>query len=115
LHYRLHGQSISQTNGPAQQASAKRACEDAWARRGVTGRFDATDLWRPDGPESNYQFLLKYGWTAWSNGYRATWRSYAIEAIRTRPFDLSSWKLAVIGSIRAPARTPSTDPGLNNS
>ncbi|MBC9882141.1 glycosyltransferase [Bradyrhizobium sp. INPA01-394B] len=105
LFYRLHDQSVSQVNGLAQQSSAERACRSAWERRGLQAHFEATDLWRATGSvESRYQFILKYGWTAWANGYRKTWWYYATKALQAQPFSQSSWKLLLFGLRTSPAQ-----------
>jgi glycosyltransferase involved in cell wall biosynthesis len=103
LRYRLHGGSTSQLKIEAQRASAERACSYAWQRRGTDGLYEALDLWRPNGDEgSHYKFILQYGWTAWSQGYRQTWRAYSLEALRMRPLSTASWKLLIFGFLKRP-------------
>jgi glycosyltransferase involved in cell wall biosynthesis len=102
LRYRLSTQGISGSGLDAQKAAARRACEAAWARRGVTGNFGFGD-WRPSADRaSRLKFSLLYGWRAWSYGNRATWRRYALRALRLAPLNPSAWRLAAFGAIKRP-------------
>jgi glycosyltransferase involved in cell wall biosynthesis len=103
LRYRLHPSSTSQLNVKLQHTLAREACVDAWKRRDSEHQYEAFDLWRPGGDnESLYKFTLQYGWTAWSQGYRQTWRFYAREALRMRPLAFPSWKLLIFGFLKRP-------------
>jgi hypothetical protein len=113
LFYRLHDKSVSQVMGTLQRSSAYRSCASAWARRNISGIFEATEHWRPSGGASDYQFMVRYGWTAWANGYRSTWKYYARKAILKRPFSLDSWKLLVFGALRTPEQAESEDFGFS--
>ncbi len=105
LRYRLHAGSVSETEGPMQRAAAQRACESAWRRRGIEGRFEAIDHWRPgNDKESRHKFALQYGWVAWNHGHTQTWRNYAWQALRLRPCALSSWRLLIFGLLKSPHR-----------
>lgn len=101
LLYRLHATSISESKGDAQRADGKLACAEAWRVRGITGKYEASDLWRPT-DLSMHQYALQYGWMAWAHGYRSTWRNYAREALLLRPFSLDTWKLIVFGFLKRP-------------
>jgi glycosyltransferase involved in cell wall biosynthesis len=101
LRYRLHDDSVSYKNALLQQSSAQRACSDAWKRRGIVGNYQA-DLWRSPDKEYQYKLALEYGWTAWANDYRMTWRSYAWKAVRLRPFSKETWRLVIFGFLRKP-------------
>lgn len=106
LKYRIHDKSISGARQELQRQMARRACEAAWARRGLTGMtFDYGD-WRMDGtPESRRAFHLRYGWQAWNHGYRDTWRHYALRSIADAPLSVEAWKLLIAGAIKRPGRS----------
>jgi glycosyltransferase involved in cell wall biosynthesis len=98
LQYRLHDASVSEVNVQVQREAAQRACANAWRRRGIEGRYEATKPWRPRADKnSKYDFALRYGWAAWKYGHSQTWRTYVWEALRLRPFALSSWRLLIFG------------------
>jgi glycosyltransferase involved in cell wall biosynthesis len=102
VRYRLHRSALSERERQMQQDRARRACERAWARRGIKGTFEATH-WRPGKDKvSRHHFALRYGWLAWNHNHRCTWWGYTREAIRLRPFTLSTWKLFFFGLIKKP-------------
>lgn len=106
LRYRLSTEGISASNLTAQKDAARRACEAAWARRGIRGDFGFGD-WRPGSDRaSRLKFSLLYGWRAWRNGYRATWRRYALRALRLKPVSSDAWRLVIIGAIKRPQSVP---------
>lgn len=99
LRYRLHGGSISGNNVSRQRDAARRCCESAWQRRGVTdARFEAGDPWRPaaDAP-SQHRFMLRFGWWAFQSGQRSTTLIYGLKAIRHQPLASSGWRLLACG------------------
>lgn len=103
LRYRLHAGSISEAKGQVQQAATQSACESAWRRRGIEHRFEAVDHWRPGSDkDSRHKFAVQYGWIAWNHGHTQTWRTYAWEALRLRPFSPSSWRLLIFGLLKSP-------------
>ena len=103
LRYRLHEHATSERQLNTQREFALRSCQDAWERRGIAGQFEPVTHWRPGTDRaSRHEFALKYGWTAWVHGHRDTWWTYAREALRLRPFALSSWKLLVFGFLKSP-------------
>jgi glycosyltransferase involved in cell wall biosynthesis len=105
IRYRVHSGSISgQATQGRQRDAARRACADAWARRGVAdGRFEATNEWRPDETAaSRMRFALQYGWMAYSSGFRRTALVYGLKAIRTLPLRLEGWRLLAIALLRSP-------------
>ena len=105
LRYRLHSDSLSEASGQKQHDAMKRACQSAWHRRGIEGRFEVTEHWRPGTDKtSRHKFALQYGWVAWNHGHRGTWWTYAWQALRLRPLALSSWRLLVFGFVRTPRR-----------
>ena len=86
LKYRMHGKSSSEQKGELQREAARKACEAAWERRGITGEFQATGLWRPGASvDSKFQFALQYGWWAWNSRERRTAAYYGCKAIRLKP------------------------------
>jgi len=94
VRYRLHSESLSELHGIAQRQEAREACERAWKRRGIEGKFEATESWRPGRDRaSRYHFALKYGWWAWNSGERKTALIYAIKAIRIKPWGIKALKL----------------------
>ena len=103
LRYRIHEQSISEAKGHEQRETMRRACEAAWARRGIAGQFESAGHWRPGRDNaSRHQFALQYGWTAWGQGHRETWWTYSRQALRLAPFSGASWKLLILGLLRRP-------------
>ncbi|TVQ19765.1 MAG: glycosyltransferase family 2 protein [Leptolyngbya sp. DLM2.Bin15] len=94
LKYRLHANSVSQNRSLEQRQNARIACERAWQRRGIEGRFEAGYAWRPTtDPESQHHFMLKYGWWAFNSRQRQTALVYGWRAIKLRPFQTDSWML----------------------
>lgn len=86
LDYRLDAKSVSAQNGQEQRANGLRACQKAWARRGIQGTYEASKPWRPDGSRSgNSEHFLKYGWWAQKSGERRTALHYAKRAFLERP------------------------------
>lgn len=109
LRYRLHTQSVSAQNHLAQREEARIACERAWQRRGIQGRFEATKPWRPGptGP-SRYPFMLQYGWWAYNSRHYQTALVYAGKAIAALPHGLQGWKLLACALVK---RQPVSEPG----
>lgn len=100
LQYRMHGQSVSTRYHGAQQESSQRASAAAAARRGVSNPVRLKPF-RSDGSRENERdFSIRYGWQAWTWGFRATWWHYAMRAIRLAPLSPAAWKLVVFGAIR---------------
>jgi glycosyltransferase involved in cell wall biosynthesis len=101
--YRIHEDSISESHQESQRNGWRLACEKAWARRGIEGRFQAVEAWRPGKDKaSRHKFALQYGWVAWNHNYRDTWWAYAREALRLRPCAVSTWKLLIFGFLKTP-------------
>ncbi len=94
LKYRLHSKSISEKNRIKQRQKARKACEQAWERRKIQGKFEATEHWRPGSDNlSKHQYCLKYGWWAFNSSQRQTAIIYAIKSIQALPFQKNGWKL----------------------
>jgi hypothetical protein len=103
VRYRLHQSALSERQRQTQQDRARLACENAWSRRGIEGTFEATEHWRPGKDrESRHHFALRYGWVAWNHNHRHTWWTYVREAVRLRPFALSTWNLFFFGLLKKP-------------
>jgi len=103
LRYRQHAGSVSESKRTVQMTNMRRACENAWKRRGVVGQYHcrAEDGWRPGSDrESRFRFALRYGWWAWQAGNHATARHYARRAMTTMPWRLDGWKLLYCASVR---------------
>jgi glycosyltransferase involved in cell wall biosynthesis len=95
LKYRFHTNSVSAKNIVFQNAMAEKACQQAWQRRGIAGHYDDPKPWyrpSPD-PVSQQHFLHRYGWWAFSSGFRKTAAVCGIKAIAAQPTTLESWKL----------------------
>ena len=104
LKYRIHDQSISARQQDLQADTCRRACEAAWARRGIDGRFEYKP-WRMENTRaSRRDYFIQYGWRAWGAGFRGTWRHYALKALMTDPASAAAWKLLVFGLLRRPDR-----------
>ena len=94
LSYRLHAGSVSERKNREQRDCARRACEAAWARRGVTGRFTAGYAWRPGfSRSSRHTYACRYGWWAFSAGERETAAYYGRRAAYLMPWRPEGWKL----------------------
>ena len=103
IRYRIHDKSISGAKPELQRQMCRKACEAAWARRGLTGMsFDYSDWRMADTPESQQEFYLRYGWQAWNNGYRDTWRHYALHSVKMAPFSRNAWALLIAGALKRP-------------
>lgn len=101
VQYRLHARSISERNPNLETEYSRIACERAWQRRGIEGRFEATGEWRPGAdPASRHRFMLQYGWWAFNSCQRGTAMLYGGRAIATKPFDLEGWRLLACAAIK---------------
>lgn len=101
VQYRLHARSISERNPNLETEYSRIACERAWQRRGIEGRFEATGEWRPGAdPASRHRFMLQYGWWAFNSCQRGTAMLYGRRAIATKPFDLEGWRLLACAAIK---------------
>ena len=99
--YRLHPNSISELKCQLQRELAKLACERAWARRGISGSFEAGEMWRPGHDrKSKHRFAMEYGWWAFNSGEVNTARSYAQRALRLKPWDPLGYKLMLASLLR---------------
>ncbi|MGN6725846.1 MAG: glycosyltransferase family 2 protein [Tepidisphaeraceae bacterium] len=102
LRYRLHAGSVSETKQTQQVAAARRACEAAGARRGVSIDFKAGAGWREIGKSARLNQTMKYGWWAFESGERATAHAYGWSAVRQCPWSAKAWRLLLISYVRRP-------------
>jgi glycosyltransferase involved in cell wall biosynthesis len=111
VRYRIHDLAICSTHRAEQREAARKACEEAWQRRGVQGRFDATANWR-EGSDTNSQhdYALQYGWMAWRHRHRGTSLSYLWRALRRKPWSIRSWRLAYGLLFKAPPGSLDREP-----
>lgn len=94
IKYRYLSSSISAANQSKQRESTKKACIEAWKRRGITGEFKATSEWRSSQTRSSkLSFALKFGWWAYNYKNRNAAIKYAKRAIRIAPWCHEAWKL----------------------
>lgn len=100
LHYRLHPNSISESNQFRQTEDRREACERAWKRRGISGKFEEIPPWRPIDRPSRYEFLLRYGWGFFNRGERQAAIVYGMKAIQTLPLQITGWKLFACALIK---------------
>jgi glycosyltransferase involved in cell wall biosynthesis len=92
--YRIHSSSISEQKQMTQLEGMRLACERAWQRRGIQGKFLGEKPWRPvAGVISNHEFMLRYGWWAFNSGERRTAAVYGMKAVLQRPFAAAGWRL----------------------
>ena len=110
LGYRMHAKSMSETQQDLQINNRRGACEAAWGRRGIEGRFEGAGGWRADaGKIGRHRQLVKFGWWAFRSGHRRTAAVYGLKAVAARPGRLEGWKLLAAAAAR-PNRAP-LDPG----
>jgi glycosyltransferase involved in cell wall biosynthesis len=99
LRYRMHGASISglAAKDGRQRVAAKRACDEACIRRGLSEMtFRAHEAWRPDGTSvAQLQNHLQFGWWAFASSEFATAASYGWMAWRRAPTSRSALALLV--------------------
>ena len=102
LQFRLHEGSVSETKRHEQRQSARRACENAWKRRGIAdGTFEADEPWRPgQDAESKQRFALQYGWWAFNSGERRTALHYGMKAVRAMPLAIGGWRLLLCAAVK---------------
>ena len=94
LRYRVHAGASSEQRCAEQRNRARAACERAWARRGIGGEFEASNLYRPDSSRSSqFKFSLQYGWWAFNSRERQTAIAYGVRAVRMMPFHADGWRL----------------------
>jgi glycosyltransferase involved in cell wall biosynthesis len=101
LQYRQHEESVSEKKQELQVANMKRACESAYARRGINRKFQGDAGWRAtSGKESKFKYALQYGWWAFNAGRRSTAMVYGWRAVRAIPVRVEGWKLLMCAMIK---------------
>lgn len=94
LKYRILSTSASAEYREVAERAAREACERAWKRRSIEGKFEATAAWRPGtDSRSKHKFLVMYGWWAFESHERMTAIVYGSRAIRELPMEITGWKL----------------------
>lgn len=94
IKYRFISNSISGRMAEEQNSTARKACEEAWSRRGIKGRFEAKGNWRPtNSRNSQHVFLLKLGWWAYNYKNKTAALLYGIKAIQKWPLNRGGWNL----------------------
>ncbi len=108
LQYRQHDQSVSERLQDQQTEQRRRACQQAWQRRGITGTFHEAPPWRPVDRASRHQFVTMYGWWFFNAGQRSAALAYSLKAIQTLPWAIEGWKLLAC-SLLKPLPQPSSE------
>lgn len=99
--YRIHEDSAASTRTLEMHQAARLACERAWKRRGIEGRFEPEPC-RPDSSRAaRYETWVKYGWWAFQSGEPSTARHYGLRAVRTLPQRLAAWRLLAVSLIKS--------------
>jgi glycosyltransferase involved in cell wall biosynthesis len=102
LRYRMHAKSASSLDRVRQHNGARIACERAWKRRGIEGRFAPASPWRPDGTRrASYDWSLKCGWWAFGSRERRTALLYGMKAIAAQPHRSGGWRLAACSVLKS--------------
>jgi glycosyltransferase involved in cell wall biosynthesis len=103
--FRVHSQSLSEQKQVVQRVRAREACEEAWMRRNIDGRFEAGYAWRPGtDTASKHHFFLRFGWWAYNAGQRKTAMVYGAKAARSRPLDPQGWTLMACAALKPSRR-----------
>jgi glycosyltransferase involved in cell wall biosynthesis len=113
IKYRYVSTSISAQNPAKQLDATVRACKDAWCRRGLPDRtLSLGEWWRPNGSaDSQYEFLMKFGWWGHNYGNDEAARLYALRALRLKPLRPAGWKLLYRAMTRSGRRADSDAAG----
>ena len=102
IRYRLHSTSISEQHCREQRQEAYLACERAWKRRGIEGKFEAGEPWRPGKDRhSRHKFMLQYGWWAFTSAQKRTALIYGFRAVYALPFSPEGWKLLITTALKS--------------
>lgn len=101
LQYRLHRRSITEQRQALELEQSRRACEQAWQRRQISGRFEASGEWRPTRERaSQHRFALQYGWWAFNSQQRQTALVYGSRAVALNPLSIESWRLLTCAAVK---------------
>jgi hypothetical protein len=103
MRYRVHTRSVSVQKRDTQLAAMRQACTNAWARRGITGHFEATKPWRPGTDRaSRHEFTMRYGWWAFNSHQRRTAAIYGCRAVWLCPWSAAGWRLLACALVKPP-------------
>ena len=89
LQYRLHAQSITHKRQQRQADDAYAACQRAWQRRGIAGKF----VRKPADHLHQHDFLVDCGWLGFKTGRRSLAQRCGVRAIASQPFSKAAWNL----------------------
>ena len=104
LDYRFHFSSMS-ADREADSAGNLRARQLAAKRRNLPEPVPI-EPWRPAlDRKSQRELALQWAWQGWNNGYRDTWRHYALRSVADAPLSVAAWKLLIVGAIKRPDRS----------
>jgi len=103
IKYRFLSDSISGRMVAEQLQAAKDACEAAWKRRGISGKFEATGEWRAgESKQSRHSSLLKFGWWAFNYKNKKAAVIYGLKAIKLLPINKEGWRLLYCALFKSP-------------
>jgi glycosyltransferase involved in cell wall biosynthesis len=103
VQYRIHPASICDRHREAPPAALQTVLDRAWHQGILTKPIQAITVcgWRPGtDPQSQYDFLLKYGWWAFNYRQRKAALHYGLRAIAFKPLFPDSWKLLICAAIK---------------
>jgi glycosyltransferase involved in cell wall biosynthesis len=105
IKYRVHFQSVSSLHQQLQLERARNATRQAWVRRGLPERPLKTQEYRPrEDRSSKHSFYLKYGWQAFSSGFRQSALRFGLKAMLSIPWRSEGWRLAACAILKKPVR-----------
>jgi hypothetical protein len=91
-----------------QVANMRRACESAYARRGIARQFKGDSGWRAtSGRESKHKYALQYGWWAFNAAQRKTALVYGWKAVCAKPLNTEGYRLIMCAMLKRLSPSPS--------
>ncbi|MBD3883572.1 glycosyltransferase [Phormidium tenue FACHB-886] len=93
MRYRIHAGSVTEKRIKQQTGYARAACERAWERRQIAGRYEVAPSWR-------HSLTLQFGWQMFNKGQRRKAIAYGMQAVKAMPSDVESWKLLTCALIK---------------
>jgi glycosyltransferase involved in cell wall biosynthesis len=103
--YRVHFQSVSSLHQQVQLGRMRNAARQAWVRRGLPERPLKTQEYRPrEDRWSKHSYYLKYGWQAFSSGFRQSALRFGFKAMLCIPWRAEGWRLAACAILKKPVR-----------
>lgn len=101
IQYRQHASSQSESKQRVQMENTRRACEEAWHRRGLTNMTFEGKSWRADATRrSLYDQHMQFGWWAFNSKTKPAVSHYAWRGIRLMPWRAEAWKLLACGMFK---------------